>query len=296
MENIENKLDEEILVEDTTGANAPNIATTDENLSVDAMFQQSSLPSLGRQIFSVVPMHGPTAALFNIQKNGADKFVVLRNEVEVFPSKSINSGLTREVVQDLMSQYGKEGSRIVGNLLKSLTNDQENEKTIEFLEDNCLNVPDLQLTDSLSIETNMFEITQKINELVLKANTKNLRTYEGFCVLPYYAGASVAGLSTYVGGAEGEKDERGLFLAQIGQIKYYMNPEPTSTMAYVGLKDSKNSGKSSAIFSPYMSNVTETVDPDTGNETYFVFNRFAITESPLHQNGNEMLFKFNILQ
>ena len=56
------------LVEDTSTPAAPGIETTDENLSVDQMFQQATLPSLAKQIFSVQPMHGPTAALFNILK------------------------------------------------------------------------------------------------------------------------------------------------------------------------------------------------------------------------------------
>lgn len=291
MENIENK---NVLIEDTSTPNAPEIATTDENLSVDDMYQQAALPSLGRQIFSVVPMNGPTAALFNIRKKaGTNNFELVRKDVEVYNSESINTGVSQEVIQDLKSQYGKEVEPIVGTLLRGLANDQENEKTIAFLEAQCKAEADLQLSDSLNIESIMFEVSQKVNELVLKANTKNMRTYEAFAVLPYYAGAAMAGLSGYVGGDD--KDERGLFLAKVGQISYYMNPVATSTKAYVGLKDTRNASKSAAVFSPYRSTVTEAQDPDSGSINYFIFNRFAITQSPLHVTDNEMMFKFNIL-
>ena len=282
------------IVEDTTTPNAPEIATTDENLSVQDMYQQAALPSLGKQIFSVVRMHGPTAALFNIRKKaGTNDFELLRNEVEVYPSESIKTGVSQEVVQDLLSQYGKEAYSVIGTLLRGLTNEQENNRTIEFLEANCKAEADLQLSDSLNTEVNLFEIGQRVNELVLKANTKNMRTYEAFCVLPYFAGAAISALSNYVGGED--KEERGLFLAEIGQIKYYMNPVPTSTTAYVGLKDSKNSSKSAAVFSPFESAIVEVQDPDTGNFIYHIFNRFAITASPLHETDNEMLFKFEVL-
>lgn len=294
MENIEEI--KNLVVEDTSTPNAPEIATTDENLSVDAMYQQGALPSLGRQIFSVIPMHGPTAALFNIKNDAVNnKFELVRNEVEVYPSDSIKTSITQEVVQDIRSQYGKESIEIIGKLLRGLSNNQENDRTLEFLDANCLDTTDLQLTDSLNAETNLFEITQRVNELVLKANSLNPRTYEAFCVLPYMPGASIATLSNYVGGAEGAKEERGLFLAQVGQIKFYMNPDAESTKAYVGLKDTFNPSKSAAVFSPYQSQVVEALDPDNGESVYFIFNRFAITASPLHETDNEMLFMFDIL-
>jgi hypothetical protein len=283
------------LVEDTTTPNAPNVATTDENLSVDQMFQQGSLPSLGRQIFSVVPMNGPTAALFNIAKHPTEnKFQLLRNEVEVFPSESINTSLTKEVVQDIMSQYGREAKYIIGRLLNGLSNDQENARTFEFLNANSKVEADLQLSNSLVSETNLFEIGQRVNELILKANNKNLRTYESYCVLPYYAGGAISALGSYVGAVDDQ--ERGLFITKIGQISYYLNPVADSSTAYVGLVDSANPSKSCAVFSPYRSNVVEATDPNTGESFYHIYNRFAITKSPLHVTGNEMMFKFEVLQ
>lgn len=292
MENIDIK---NTLVEDTTGANAPEIATTDENLSVDAMYQQAALPSLGRQIFSVVPMNGPTAALFNLRKKaGTTDVELVRAEVEVEPSTSIHTGISLEAIQDLRAQYGKEVNTVVGTLLRGLSNDQENTATLAFLDAESKSEAALTLTSAGNAENNLFEITQKVHELVLKANSKNMRTYEAFCVLPFSAGAAIAALSNYVAGKEGEKEERGLFLAQVGQTKFFMNPDATSDMAYVGLKDSSNPSKSSAVFSPYRSTIVEAVNPDTGANTYHIYNRFAVTASPLHEASNEMLFKFQI--
>lgn len=281
------------LLEDTTGPNADNIATTDENLSVDQMFQQGALPSLGRQIFSVEPMHGPTAALFNLRKKaGTNNIELLRNEVEVYPSAMMNTGLTLEVIQDIRAQYGKGAGSIIGKLLRGLANEDENTKTLAFLDTQCKSEPALALSSAGNAETNLMEVIQKAHELVLKANSKNLRTYEAFCVLPFNSGAAIAALNRYIGGET--KDERGLFLAQVGQTKFYMNPDATATTAYVGLKDSENSGKSSAVLSPYQENIIEAQDPDSGDMKYFIVNRFAITQSPLHETDNEMLFKFEI--
>jgi hypothetical protein len=290
MENIDIK---NTLVEDTTGAAAPEIATTDENLSVDAMYQQAELPSLGRQIFSVIPMNGPTAALFNLRKkSGTTDVELVRAEVEVEPSTSIHTGISLEAIQDLRAQYGKEVGAVVGTLLRGLTNDQENTATLAFLDSKAKSEAALSLSSAGHAENNLFEITQKVHELVLKANSKNMRTYQAFCVLPFSAGAAIAALSNYVGGED--KDERGLFLAEVGQTKFFMNPDATSDVAYVGLKDSRNPSKSAAVFSPYRDTIVEAQDPNTGASTYHIYNRFAITASPLHESNNEMIFKFQI--
>jgi hypothetical protein len=282
------------LVEDTTGAEAPNVASPDQNLSVDQLFQQTGLPSLGRSIFSVVPVKGPTAGLFNLRKKaGTTNFELVRNNVEVYPSDSIATGLTQEVAQDIRNQYGKSADTIIGTLLRSLANEQENTRTLEFLEANCKAEADLDLTNSLNAELVTFEIGQRVHELILKSNARTSRTFDSFCVLPYTCAAAFAALNNYVGGMD--KDEQGLFISEIGNTRFYMNPDVTSTTAYVGLKDTRNMSASSAVFSPYVETVVEAQDPNTGNMQYFIFNRFAITASPLHVTNNEMLFKFDIV-
>jgi len=283
-----------VITENIIGPNSPNVATTDENITVDEIFQQSSIPSLGRQIFSVIPTNGPTAALFSIRKKtGTTNFEIVRSDVLVEPSKSIKSGLTQEVIQDIRAQFGKEANSIIGKLLRGLANDQENTATLAFLDVSAAPTTDLHLTDALNAETNLFEITQKVHELILKINSKNMRSYEAFAVIPYQALGGIMGLSHYIGGDK--KEGRGLFITKAGLTKFYINPNAESNTAYVGLKDMTNSSKSSATFSPFRSTVIDTIDPDTGENVYHIYNRFGITLSPLNESGNEMIHKFEIL-
>jgi hypothetical protein len=291
MENIDLK---NPLVENTDGPEAPNVASTDSNITVGQMFQQTSLPSLGRSIFEVIPTQGPTSGFFNLRKKaGTNNFELVRTNVEVYPSEAIATGLTQEVVQDIKNQYGVKANEVIGKLLRGLANNQENTRTLAFLEAQSKSETELNLTNSLNAETVTFEVGQKVHELILKANTKNQRTYDSWAVLPYTFAASFAALNNYVGGMK--KDESGLFISQIGNTKFYMNPDATSTTAYVGLRDFGNPNVSSGIFSPYMEDVVEATHPDTGNLTYFIFNRFAIAASPLHVTNDEMMFKFNIV-
>jgi len=389
------------LVEDTVAANAAEIATTDENLSASEMYQQRALPSLARQIFSVVPMHGPTAALFNIDKkvtvtvpavpavaqvetatpiaanstlyvlsingtafeytsdstatvaeitlgltndinagsvpvtatdNGTSitltsdiagkAFTIsstgvgtigivqsqanveavpavkeqsdvklVRAEVEVYPSNSIPTGLTREAVEDIRNQYGKGVNEIVGVLLRGLSNEQENEKALAFLDTQSLSTAALAVTAPLDARKNVREISQRVNELILQANSKNQRTFGAYVVLPYKFAASFMSASET---GSGDNLESGLFITRIGRTRYFYNPDVAATDAYVGLVDDYNPTKSAAVFSPYASDVVEAIDPDSGDEKYFIYNRYAITRSPLHVSTNEMMFKFAI--
>jgi len=286
---------EQIIIEDTTGAADPNIATTDQNLSVDAMFQQSGLPSLGRQIFSVIPMNGPTAALFNLRKKAASNDIeLIRAEVEVYPSTAIKTNITSEAVQDIRAMYGKRADKIIGDLLRGLANTDENTKTLAFLEAKSLALANLQLTDSANAELNLFEITQRVQETILRMNSKNLRTYEAFAVIPYTGLGGIMALSKYAGSANSSKDSGGLFVTKIGVTSFFFNPNPASTTAYVGLIDKADSSKSSGVFSPYVSQVVESQNPDSGELAYHIFNRFAITASPLHVATDEMFYKFTV--
>lgn len=406
---MENKELETTVVENLTTPADPNIATTDENLTIDTMFQQSALPSLAKQIFSSIPVHGPTGAIFNLRKKvGTNDIELVRGDVTVIsPSVSIPTGITQEAIDDMRSIFGKEANNIIGKLLRGIANDDENEKTIAFLEANSAVAADLTLSNSLNAEVNLFEITQKVHELVLKINSRNTRSYESWAVIPFTPLGGIMGLSQYAGAAD--KDERGLFIAKIGQTKFYMNPDSTitlgteatgvatvvgstnvtavsattgifenatltitdngtnitsvtssldtldtngvfvaaagdnllpapvalgataltltggatitltsaatgaggaatfdttgavawsstpSTMAYVGIKDTENPSKSSAVFSPYETQISPVTDPQSGNVNFHIFNRYAITPSPLSVLNNEMLYKFNIL-
>jgi hypothetical protein len=287
-------LDRKNLIENTVGPEEPNVASTDSNLTVGQMFQQAQLPSLGRSIFEIIPTQGPTSGLFNIRKKyNSNNLELVRRNIEVYPSEAIATGLTQEVVQDIKNQYGEKANMLIGKLLRGLANTQENTRTLAFLEANALQIPSLDLTAPQNAETITFEIGQRVHKLILQANSLNQRTYDSWAVLPYPVGASFAALNNYVGGMK--KDESGLFISQIGNTKFFMNPNANSMTVYVGLRDFGNPNISSGVFAPYVEDVVEATHPDTGNLTYFIYNRFAIAASPLHTTGDEMLFKFDVI-
>lgn len=286
------EIDKNLLLEDLATPGDANIAQTDQNLSIDNIFQQTNIQSLARQICSSASLIGPTGAIFNIIKTNGD-FKLVRAEVSVFPSEMKNTGVTREAVQDLKSQFGKDADNIIGTLFRGISNEEENTKLLTLLNTISKDYGDLQLSGSTNAELNLFEVTQRVHEIILKMNQKNQRTFDAFAVIPAVALGGIMGLSQYAGAIK--KDERGLFITQIGSTKFYLNPDITDIYAYVGLKDSDNLSKSSLVFSPYQNQVIDLPNSDTGDIAYFLVNRFAITASPLHVLNDEMLYKFKIL-
>ena len=287
------ELENKILLEDLTTDGDINIAQTDANLSMDNIFQQTNIQSLARQVCSTAVLTGPSGAIFNIVKNNGTDFKLVRKEVSCFPSEIVKTSVTREAVQDLKSQFGKDAETIVGTMFRGISNELENEKLFEVLGTECKDYGDLQLSDSMNAELNLFETTQRVHEIVLKMNQKYQRTFDAFAIIPATALGGIMGLSQYAGAIK--KEERGLFITQIGSTKFYLNPNVADLNAYVGLKDDDNISKSSLVFSPYQNQILDAVDPDSGDIHYFLVNRFAIASSPLHELNNEMLYKFKVL-
>lgn len=278
---------------------AENIATSDENLSaLNKLFQQSKLPSLGKDIFTVSTLHGPTGALFSVVTED-NTVKIKRNEVEVSNNFTDNdivkTSITTEALYDINTQFGEDGVELLSNYLKGLANDFENTKTLEFIDTNAVSKDSLTLSNE-SPEYVWQAISNHVTKLVLEMNMKNIRTYEAFVVLPYKLAASIMSLFADLHNSE-LADKTRLFVGRSGFTEWYINPDPSEeTNVYVGLKDSGGTGRGCANFSEYINTITYAVNPDSGEPHYFIWDRFALTMNPSHTETNPMLVKFEISQ
>ena len=284
---------------DPTGATDPNVQSTDENMSINDMFQQTRLPSLPREIGAFVSISGSTGGIFALRNKkdaeGKDlpELEILRQNVAVYPSKPIKTGITQEVVQDLYAMYGKDAYVQICTMLRANANDEENTRCIEFLRNNCVDRGVLDLENIANSEKIYFNISEKVNQCILEANSKYIRTFESWVVMPFKYHASVMGLTEYIGG-DNQGKHYSLNTTRVGLTRYYINPDPTDENIYVGLKDSKVKSRSSFYFADYTCSITSAIDPKNGQPTYFIFNRFGIQKNPLHNENEPMLFKFKV--
>lgn len=281
------------LNEDTLDSFAPTIASADQKLPIIDVFQQTKLPSLGRSVFYEVKLNGPSAGIFNLTDDGHDLKLV-RENLNCFPCKTINTKLTQESLQDLVHMYGEQPAyKYVSRMLRGLCNMQENEKTLEFLRANSVDDGPLNLSDKLNSETQMFEITNKVQKLCLKINSLTQRTFSAFAIIPYEHAGSIMTTYAYTTG-DNTTDINELLVADFALMKYYVNPDPNDMYAYVGLRSNVQPYCSSAFFGEFTNDLQLIHDPDTGNLIFYIYNRFGICKSPLNTADNPMLYKFEI--
>lgn len=260
-------------------------------------FQELSTNSLIREVAATVPMKYSTGQIVNIARNSTTnsfKTVSAAMTVNTATSNPIQSGLSFEATTDLLNQYGLDGYVIAGNLLKGITDAAENTAFMTFLDSNSLSTAALTLSDANSAEPSLFEITQRVQELVIKMNTPNFRTFNAWAILPYKNAASISALSQYARGDEETKKE--LVMSKIGQTQYYVNPDTTATTAYVGLmaKDKKSMGASSVIMGTFAQELLKSTHVESFQVNIGIVNRYATAVNPLSVAGAEMLMKFTI--
>jgi len=260
-------------------------------------FEELPTISLLREVATTVPMKMSTGSIINIRRNPATnsfETVEATLTINTAASNPIQSGLSMEAMRDLNNQYGLDGYKIAANLLKGITDAAENTAFFSFMDANALNTPALVLSDPNSAEPCLFEITQRVQELVIKMNTPNFRTFNAFAILPYKNAASISALSHYVRGEEDANKD--LIINKIGKTSYYVNSDTTATKVYVGLKakDKKSLGASSIIMGTFPQELLRSTHVESFQGNIGLLNRYATAMNPLHDTGYEMLMEFTI--
>ena len=285
--------EEKLILEETHN---DDIETADFSFNqVIKTFEQLHSISLIRAIAAVVPMKMSTGTIINVRRNASTnsfETVEATLTINTATSNPISSGISIEAIQDLKNQYGLDGYKMAANMLKGITDKAESDAFITFLDAQSLATPVLTLSDANSAEPSLFELTQRVQELVIKMNTPVYRTFEAFAVLPYKNAASISALSHYVRGAEETKQS--LVVNKIGSTMYYVNPDVTTTTAYVGLADHSRSsmGASSVIMGTFPQEILRSTHVESFQENVGILNRYATAVNPLSDTGAEMLMSF----
>lgn len=284
------------LNEETTGSGVDNVAQIDQKNPVEDVYQQLQVPSLGRHLFKNLRLKGASASILVLDENPkkAGTIALLKQSIECYPSAPIRTEITQEALQDLQATYGKhQASLHVANMLRALAYRYENDKMLEFLEANAKDAGSLQLSDKKNAETRMFELTNAVQTCVLEANAHTKRTYASFAIMPYKYVSAIMTTYAYTTGLD-TTDIHSLLVANFALSRYYINPNPDDNHCYVGLRAGDDGFEGSCYFGDYTNYVQKMVDPDSGQLTYCVYDRFGFAMNPLHMDNNPMLFKFTI--
>lgn len=280
---------------------------------IDAEFYQAMVTDilkdrikglLGHHIAEVIEFKQPTGIIF-ARKENPNSFEIIKKTISVSTNKTLVK-ISQEAWDDLLNLSNQKGKALTMpplfmSWVKATSAHKETLQLIKLLKNEAKEETSLVLTndnDALgNSETNLFYITKKANDLIIKMNEENFRTYDGFCILPQKSVGGILSLSaTYSRIVDQTYDNRAndYFIGKVNNINFYLNPNKDETYAIVGLKSLKEKGVNSLIYSPYNVNLTTAVDSINGERTIGIFTRNAYTINPLHSQENPMLYKFPI--
>ena len=281
-------------------ASQPNIIST--------LIEEKYNDSLAYNICEVDPIQTSLGQSFaSVRKD--NKFIVLKKDIHV-KLYTVNTGYTLEVWDDMNRMFGKNASKTSGKLLSGFSSNDENFTLITLINAQALIKPPL-LIDKGDSGWIIDQIAHRVAESVIEMNRHSFKTLESFCILSgTWAASFLSELDTKKDGLKNS-----LFVGRHGSTDYYVNPFPNTASefnndydysfeiedssvpdyCYVGLK-SDVKGESSLIFTPYTYEMNIVVDPDTGDNTVFVYNRFGLDSTPLHLplENKSILHKFEL--
>lgn len=289
-------------------SDSSDIATTQDFLS--GLIDEKYNDSLAYQICEILPLKSTLGRIYASKLNTTtNNFEVVKKDINVSTNKVI-TGYTKEVWDDMIKQFGTTADEAGSNILSNFSAIDESKDIVNLLEEQS-EVKTPLTVNIASVGWIANQITQKISESVIEMNRHSFKTLDSFCILSGKWASALMGHPDI----ETADNKGSLFIGRFGRIDFYVNPIPNNSSqfddgytfdfeseatgvpdyAYVGLK-SKVSGNSSLIFAPYSYEIQKVVDPDTSNPSLFMYNRYGLEVSPLHDKIEKkgMLHKFEI--
>ena len=257
-------------------------------------------------IADVQPSKQPVGVVFGRVETtddaGNTNFEIKSQKVEIQTYKSL-AKITQEGLDDLLavSTYNEGGdATLFESFVKSVAGHKEVSELLTQVKAAAKSATDLTITGTeaeSNAEVNIFVIHKYVNELVLKMNNNNFRTYDAFCILPSSGVGGILGMgSTYSKISQQGDDSRShdYLLTTINNVKYYLNPNKNDTEVIVGLHSSSEKAANSLIYCPFSILTSTAIDPASGEKTLAVFVRSGIAVNPIHSDDSPMLYKFKL--
>lgn len=274
-----------------------DISTSEFWFNVRDRFQQTQIPSLARVLLAPYTMKAPIGKVFNLTDTFNDDtdevtLKLVSSTVEVKPTSQFSIIISPEAIDDYSAMY-RDPAQAIANSLRGFTNRQESEDTIKLFKNNAADMGGITITDKLNAEIQMFELSSKIQECVMRMNTKRTRTYHCFAVVPYKYVGSIMSTYAYQTGLV-TADAAELRVAKFGMMTYYVNPVLNDDTVYVGLRHPTNRALCAGVYGEYQSQITTAPDTNTGHMHVHIHRRYGMAMSPLHTTEDPMLCKFTI--
>lgn len=261
--------------------------------------------SIARRVSDVQVLKGPVGIISGAQwDKTAGKLTIAKANIEAATEK-IRTEFTKEALQDLKGIYKEDFYDLLAHYLSDSIVYKIDEKFLTMVKDRASTKGTLVFSGA-EFNNSLWAVGQSIAITVNK----------GLCDLPISDNRSAAGwaivssnVASLLAGTlndtnnEGLDDESSSYLGRIAGVDYFIDYTHENNgldSVTFGIKGNGFS-KGSTIFSPYTQQWIDTIDPETGEQIFFLLDRTAMAINPLDEkyyNGgvgvSGFLGKFNV--
>jgi len=252
--------------------------------SIDKILKKRSI---ARRVSDLQPMTGPVGIISGAQWDKASgKLSIAKADIKAV-SKKIRTEFTKEALQDLQSTYGDDFYEVLAHYLVD-------EMTYKVDDDFLTMVKNRASTKA----TLAFSGADFDNSLWAAGQSIAITVNKGLCDLPISDNRSPLGwavvssnVASLLAGTLNDSNNEGLdddspsYLGRIAGVEYYIDythPNDGTDSVVFGIKGNGYS-KGSTIYSHYTAQWIDTIDPETGEQIFFLLNRSGMAVNPLDE-------------
>ena len=261
--------------------------------------------SIAMRVSDIQQLKGPLGIISGVKWDSVSgKMQVAKSEVTA-QSQRIDTEFTKESIQDLQALYNENFYSMLSHYLLDELTYKIDESFISMIKDRAVEKTALSFAGA-DFNTSLWAVGQSIsisvskglNDLPISDNRSPL----GWAIVSSNVAALLAG-TLNDSNSDGLDDDSPSYLGRIAGIEYYIDfthPNDGIDSVIFGIKGNGFS-RGSTIFCPYQQTWIESINSNTGEDSFFLLNRAGIAINPLdnsyYDNGNgasAFIGKFNV--
>jgi hypothetical protein len=294
---IKSKINELINVNEETSTS--DISPTDR--IIGALIKEVYPASLPYQVCSLQPLLGPEGHVISIGRKrdinnkvikGPGSGVETRKTLVTAEDHILETDFTIEFIHDMINLYGEEGVTFLAEWLKGTLIEDMNNTFITKVKACAIDkgnyVPPVDGDVDGGVHSILFFCQKLYGQILNKTN----RFFNPFIVC-----SPSVGMLLSLGADTVSKTDDKNYLGTVANFHIYIDNESESDYIIVG-HQGESPGDAGFIFSPYITQVYEAANQDTGIMKIFVNTRYALTKNPADRDttgtNSDFYFKFNV--
>lgn len=243
--------------------------------------------SIARRVSDIQPMQGPVGIVSGAQWDKIEgKLTIAKTDVTAFTEK-IRTEFTIEALQDLQGIYKESFYDMLAHYILDELAYKIDEKFITMIKTRA-STKDTLVFSGATFDNSLRSVGQSIVVAVNKGLSdlpiSDNRSPQGWAIVSSNVASLLAG-TLGDSSKEGLDDESPSYLGRIAGVDYfvdYTHPNDGLDSVVFGIKGNGYS-KGSTIFSPYIKQWVEAIDPGTGEQIFFLLDRTAMVVNPLDE-------------